>query len=375
MDSRNLIAAAVRSAREALGLTQQALATGAGFASLQIVSSIETGQREVKAWELVRLARALHTSVDRLLGIDEPLTARVFWRRGSGGISAAREAQLRERAERYALLEEFCELPPPEPLPDFPFDPQRASFADAERLAHSVARTLDLGSRPAASLLPVLEERFRVKLFYDELGPDESAACSRGPFGAAVLMNATQSPWRRNFSLAHELFHLVTWTAVESRWPEAAEPEWSERLEMLADVFAAQLLLPSDEVNAQFDARTAGGRELAGTDVVELAREFGVSTEALAWRLVNLRRREAEWARALLADSEFRRRDRMTMPSRWTKPAIPFPERYRRLALLAYENHELSLGKLAVFMEMSMGEANAMLEQAEHGEEAEAAAP
>jgi Zn-dependent peptidase ImmA (M78 family)/transcriptional regulator with XRE-family HTH domain len=375
MESRNPIASAVRSAREALGLTQQGLATAAGFASLQIVSAIETGQREVKAWELVRLARALHTSVDRLLGLDEPLTAWVLWRRGSGGISAAREAQLRERAERFALLEQFCELPVAEPLPDFAFDPQRASFADAERLACSVARTLDLGSRPAASLLPVLEERFRVKLFYDELGPGESAACSRGPFGAAVLLNAAQAPWRRNFSVAHELFHLVTWSAVESRWPEDTEPEWSERLEMLADVFAAQLLLPSDEVNAQFDARTADGRELAGTDVVELAREFGVSTEALAWRLVNLRRREAEWARALLADPDFRRRDRMTMPSRWTRPDIPFPERYRRLALLAYETDELSLSKLAVFLEMSMGEANAMLEKAEHGQEAAPAAP
>jgi len=375
MESRNLIPSAVRSSREALGLTQQALATAAGFASLQIVSAIETGQREVKAWELVRLARALHTSVDRLLGLDEPLTARVFWRRGSGGISAVREAQLRERAERFARLEEFCELPPPEPLPDFDFDPQRASFADAERLARSVSRTLDLGSRPAASLLPVLEERFRVKLFYDELGPGESAACSRGPFGAAVLMNAAQAPWRRNFSLSHELFHLVTWTSVESRWPQDAEPEWSERLELLADVFAAQLLLPSEEVNAQFDARTAGGRELAGTDVVELAREFGVSTEALAWRLVNLRRREAEWARALLADPEFRRRDRMTMPSRWTRPEVPFPERYRRLALLAYELDELSLSKLAAFLETGMGEVYALIEGANDAEAAAPAAP
>ncbi|HEX8831908.1 MAG TPA: XRE family transcriptional regulator [Longimicrobium sp.] len=365
----------MRTAREALGLTQQALATATGFASLQIVSAIETGQREVKAWELVRLSRALHTPVDVLLGIDQPSTVRVFWRRGSGGISAIREAQLRQRAQRFASLEEFCGLPPAEPLPDFPFDPERASFANAERLARGVAATLDLGSRPAASLLPVLEERFRVKLFYDELGPGESAACSRGPFGAAVLLNAAQAPWRRNFSLAHELFHLVTWTAVEARWPNDAEPEWSERLETLADVFASQLLLPAEEVSGQIDARTAGGGEITGIDVVELAREFGVSTEAFAWRLVNLRHRNPEWARALLADPEFRRRDRMTMPPRWTRPEVPFPERYRRLALLAYENHEISLSRLATYLETSMGEANLILERAEHGEPAEAAAP
>jgi Zn-dependent peptidase ImmA (M78 family)/DNA-binding XRE family transcriptional regulator len=375
MERKIQIAGAVRAAREAVGLTQQALAAAAGFASLQIVSAIETGQREVKAWELVSIARALHTSVDVLLGLDEPALVRVFWRRGSTGISAEREAQLRERAERYALLEELCGLPPAEPLPDFALNPQRASFADAERLARSIARTLDVGSRPAASLLGVLEERFRLKIFYDELGPDESAACARGAFGAAALMNAAQAPWRRNFSLAHELFHLVTWSAVESLWPADGEPEWSERLEKLADVFAAQLLLPADEVTAQLDARTSDGRGLAGSDVIELAREFDVSTEAVAWRIFNVGRRDAEWARELLADADFRRRDRLTMPARWNRPDTPFPERYRRLALLAYEGDRLSLSRLAEFLESSMGEVSAMIEGAELEEPTAPAAP
>lgn len=375
MDTRNLLATAIRNAREALGLTQQALATASGFASLQIVSAIETGQRDVKAWELVRIARALHTSVDVLLGLDEREAARVFWRRGSAGISAEREARLRDRAGRFALLEEWCELPPAEPLPDLSLNPQRASFADAERLARSVSRLLDLGSRPATSLLGVLEERFQLKVFYDELGADESAACARGPFGAAVLMNAAQAPWRRNFSLAHELFHLVTWRTVASLWPADGEPEWSERLEKLADVFASQLLLPADEVNAQIDARTADGREIRPAAVIELAREFDVSTEAMAWRIVNLDRRDPEWAKALLADAEFRRRDRLTMPARWIRPEVPFPERYRRLALLAYEADRLSLSKLAEFLESSIGEVHAMLEDAELGETAAAPAP
>lgn len=372
MDTRERLGAAVRTAREALGITQAALAAAAGFASLQIVSAIETGQREVKAWELVKLARALHTSIDVLLGLNEPAEARVFWRRGSAGISALREAQLRERAERFALLEEWCDLPPAEPLPEFAFDPRRASFADAERLALTLSRTLDLGSRPAASLLRVLEERFRLKVFYDELGGDESAACVRGAFGAAVLMNAAQAPWRRNFSLAHELFHLVTWGAVESAWPAAGEPEWSERLETLADVFASHLVLPAAEVSAQLEARIAEGRELEGTDVIAMAREFDVSTEALAWRLVNLGRRDAEWARALLADAEFRRRDRLTMSTRWRHPDVPFPERYVRLALLAYEKDRLSLSRLAEFLETSIGEVYALIEESELGETAAA---
>jgi Zn-dependent peptidase ImmA (M78 family)/transcriptional regulator with XRE-family HTH domain len=375
METRNVLAAAIRNARERLGITQQALADAAGFASLQIVSAIETAQREVKAWELVRLARALQTSVDELLGLSDAAPVRVFWRRGSPGIPAAREARLVQRAERMALLEEWNGLPPAEPLPDLPFAPDRASFADVARLAHTVGRALDLGSRPAASLLPVLEERFGVKVFYEEMGEGESAACVRGPFGAAILMNAAQAPWRRNYSFAHELFHLVTWSAVERVWPVAGEPEWSERLEQLADVFASNLLLPAEELGAHFEARAEEGGELDGMRVIELAREFGVSTSALAWRLVNLGRSDAEWARAMLADEGFRRRDRLTMPHRWTHPPVPFPDRYLRLALMAYERGPLSLSRLAEFLETSIGEANELLEGLELGEEAAAPAP
>jgi Zn-dependent peptidase ImmA (M78 family)/DNA-binding XRE family transcriptional regulator len=375
METRTILAAAIRNARERLGITQQALAEAAGFASLQIVSAIETAQREVKAWELVRLARALQTSVDELLGLSDAAPVRVFWRRGSPGISAEREARLVQRAERMALLEEWNGLPSAEPLPDLAFAPDRASFADAARLAHRVGRALDLGSRPAASLLSVLEERFGVKVFHEEMGEGESAACVRGPFGAAILVNAAQAPWRRSYSFAHELYHLVTWSAVERVWPAEADPEWSERLEQLADVFASNLLLPAEELGAQFEARVEEGGGFDGMRVIELAREFGVSTSALAWRLVNLERQGAAWAKALLADEGFRRRDRLTMPHRWTHPPVPFPDRYLRLALLAYERGALSLSRLAEFLETSIGEANELLEGLELGEAAAAPAP
>jgi hypothetical protein len=105
-----------------------------------------------------------------------------------------------------------------------------------------------------------------------------------------------------------------------------------------------------------------------------MARDFDVSTEALAWRLVNLGRRDAEWARTLLADVDFRRKDRMTMSSRWSRPAIPFPERYERLAFLAYEKDRLSLKRLADFLESTMGDVFAVIEEMELGETAAAPA-
>jgi hypothetical protein len=106
--------------------------------------------------------------------------------------------------------------------------------------------------------------------------------------------------------------------------------------------------------------------------VITIAREFDVSTEALAWRLVNLGRRGADWAKTLLADAEFRRQDRLTMSTRWGRPEVPFPERYVRLALLAYEKDRLSLSRLAEFLESSMGEVYGLIEESELGEAAAA---
>ena len=63
---------------------------------------------------------------------------------------------------------------------------------------------------------------------------------------------------------------------------------------------------------------------------------------------------------------------RLTMSTRWRHPDVPFPERYVRLALLAYEKDRLSLGRLAEFLETSIGEVYALIEESELGETAAA---
>ena len=64
------IAHSVRARRKALGMSQRELAEAVGFGSHQIVSELERGQRDVKAWELARIANALHTSLPKLLELE-----------------------------------------------------------------------------------------------------------------------------------------------------------------------------------------------------------------------------------------------------------------------------------------------------------------
>lgn len=365
MTDKQTIAERIRAAREALGYTQQTLAELAGFANLQTISDIERGQREVKAWELVQLSRALHTDIDVLLGLRSaaPVT-RVLWRRGSRGKDGRREAQLIERARRYAQLEAWCGEILPSTLPNEEFEPTQATYRSVEELADRYRKILDLGNIPAASLLPTLEEKYGVKIFYEplteEVDGDSSAACARGDFGAAVLIDSSEAPWRRNFSLAHELFHLITWESVEEAWArdaaESEEPDWFEQLEKFANAFAANLLLPAESLSKHLDARIdSDNRSIRYVDLIDLARKFGVSPRALLYRLAGLRYIQREDVDRVLSDQEFETLDRHIRSTHWGDHPSTFPERYLRLARQAYEREIIGPSKLAEFLEKPLG--------------------
>jgi len=90
-----------------------------------------------------------------------------------------------------------------------------------------------------------------------------------------------------------KLFHLVTWEIFQ---PEElySEDEEKSRVEKFADAFASVLLLPVQEVREEFENRKKDNK-ISYFDCIEIAREFGVSIDALLWRLVNLiKRKEAE---------------------------------------------------------------------------------
>jgi hypothetical protein len=126
-------------------------------------------------------------------------------------------------------------------------------------------------------------------------------------------------------------------------------------------------------VEAQHRERFAEG-EIDYGDLVEMAREFEVSTEALVWRFCLMGKLTQEEAEAILNDPEFRKEDRRTMPDYWgSTPEGPLPQRYWRLALNAYHRGELSLGRLARILEVSVSEAGAVVMTQENERKATAA--
>jgi IrrE N-terminal-like domain len=103
------------------------------------------------------------------------------------------------------------------------------------------------------------------------------------PSEREVWLNATESPERRRFTLAHELGHWVCQVMegrgapVMCRADEVGVGE-GRALEREANVFAAELLMPEEGVRAAFDGST-----------MATAAVFAVSDEAMHWRLFNLK--------------------------------------------------------------------------------------
>ena len=353
------IADRLRLAREELGLTLEQAALESGFNNYQTLSSIEKGERSVKVTDLVRFAQVYGRSVDFFLapGTPAPKPA-VRWRGGSNAAARPKaERRFLQFCEDFARLEELARAKPGS-LPQTCTAPP-ATFGDAEALAHGTLKLLELGSRPALALRDVLEDQYGVKVLveYTEGG---SAACTRGAFGTGIFINAVDAPWRRNFDIAHELYHLLTWETMAAV-PEPGADSFDEKL---ANCFASVLLLPSDSVRAEFKRRVhAGG--LAFADVVTMAREFGVSTEALLWRLVNLNLVGKNSVEQALTNESLRQTDRAERRKDRDQWQVRHSLRFVSLAFVCLQNGMLSRGRLAEMMGIRRGEVGPFL--AEYG--------
>ena len=349
-DVQGEVAERIRRERERLGLSQQELARRVGLSAAQTVSAIENGERAVKVVELVRLAAALHLGVnDLLVGVLE--RPYVLWRERPAD-DARRleiESELLELCRNYSLAEEWVGAALPPSLPSAPVPPAPKDYDAVAGLAERTRNALDLGVRPAAVLATVLEETAGVKVFYQRDLPG-AAACLRGPASAAIVVNAAEPAGRRHYSIAHELFHLITWDVLP---PAALSQRLSlwQTTEQLANAFASALLLPSEDLLARVAARRQSG-ELQPGDWAELAREYEVSLDALVWRLVNLRLLTREQAKAILTDKPALRLDSLCL-SPCPEPQL-LPERFLRLLFLAHAKGKVSAARIAEMTKQSL---------------------
>jgi XRE family transcriptional regulator, fatty acid utilization regulator len=351
MDFKEQLGKRIAQLRKSLRLSQENFAKKANLGHPQTVSQIENGVREVKAYELSMIASVLHTSIKDLLNFSlDHKHELVLWREKPDEVCIEIESNFLLKCKQFEKVEKNFSSHNCQILPQYPIDPRSFGFADAECLAHEISKQLNLGDRPGSSLEKILEENYNVKIFYKPLHSG-SAASIKGAFGYAMLINSLEAPWRRNYNIAHELFHLITWDSVPSDLLKD-NPELMAEMEKKANTFASALLLPDYHLNHELQLHVRENK-INTRSLISIARKFEVSTEALVWRLVNIKGFNRSQAETILSSEEFRNEDGATMREIWQDPPT-LPIRFVNLAFFSFLNGYISRSILAEYLDTTL---------------------
>lgn len=129
------------------------------------------------------------------------------------------------------------------------------------------------------TLLKLLEEK-KYYIFYENFGRESiSGAAYRKNNLNFILLNNSQSLGRQNFTLSHELGHLV----IHNKDVFDLDEE-DKALEREANIFASHFLLPEDQVKFKLGAI----KNITKFDILMISQYFRVSFSAAAIRLSNI---------------------------------------------------------------------------------------
>jgi Zn-dependent peptidase ImmA (M78 family)/DNA-binding XRE family transcriptional regulator len=350
-------------ARQSAGFSLAEAAKLLGFNNYQTLSAIERGNRNINANELSAMARLYGRNLDYFFEKENPPDPIALWRKSTDADERRVERQFLSFLENYSSLENLLGLKRRWKGIQKSYD--RADFLQrgfdlADRMGAEIAEYLRLGSRPASSLLNLLENDLRIKILHLPLDNGISgASVVDDRLGAGVLINANDVPWRRNFDLAHELFHIVTWS-VFSR-DEIGNGTTKTKPEQFANAFASSLLLPREQVLDALDEVTINNT-IRWVDIIDLAKDFQVSTDAIFWRLVNLKVFKRQIVENLLKDPKRKELDRTMRKSLYAKMKISeYPERFVSLCCRCLLEGKISRGVFANYLKIDRADIDSFL--------------
>jgi len=162
---------------------------------------------------------------------------------------------------------------------------------EIERYAMEVLQKHGLFSLPVDPV--VLANREGIKVHNAKFSDDSiSGMVARRGDNVSMLVDQSDPPYRKRFSIAHELGHHFLHLAGDGEivtkrvdlFRESIKPEYEadegKRKEVEANQFAAALLMPEVLLKEAWQGRTC---------IREMARLFNVSEEAMGIRLSSLR--------------------------------------------------------------------------------------
>lgn len=303
----------VKHAREQLRLTQEHVSSALGFKDRQTLSDIENGKRALKADELLKLSDVLDQDVEFFIDPFSVIGEAQYSWRANDALPGDELDRFESTANAWVGLLRWLRSQDSSRHSPLGFTLRldaTSSFEAAQYAAEQLVRKHQLGLVPALNLAQFIERDLDIPVLFVDTGPSlqkgaiSGAACHLPEMGV-ILVNRQEGVARRNFDLAHELFHTLTWERMKPEHRESNSVEARQRTrrtEQLADNFASALLMP----RASLDALMEEGLGKNVGRLFEMATQLQVSAGALGWRLRGLGRIDEATRVAL---SQYRRAD------------------------------------------------------------------
>lgn len=336
--TEKIIGTRLKALRKKRGLSQQELSRLLGFKDRQTVSAIETGLRRVSAVELLLAMEKLNATLD---DFTDPFQldgeAKFSWRQT--GVGKAELGEYEKTAScwiaAYRALARQTDHPMPLMRQALGLN-SHSRFEDAANAGERFAADFELGAMPARRLASVMQEQLGILVLMVDAYQGISGAACRLPELDVVLIARGEVLGRRNFDLAHELFHILTWDAMPPEHMENAVETGGGRVEQLANNFAAAVLMPEAVLKSYEEWERLDMDELIAR-LNTVSEELEVTSSALRWRLVTLQQLTAERARAI-PETALRhngRKSNAEMPPLFSRPFLEVMARAIDLGLVS----------------------------------------
>lgn len=234
----------------------------------------------------------------------------------------------------------------------------------AESLAEATRKKLELDNAPIKDIFNLLEGQgiFVVKMPIKCEELSGAFYYDKRVKKARILVNSNRSQGHQNFTAAHEFYHFLSDKEQEPIIIDIYMREKSEK-EIKADCFAANFLMPKKGIKYYLEEvlEIKDSKIRHDEDLVKLKNEFGVSWQALLYRLKDLgyifnkpcneKIKEIRNLNFLSEQMGFE----AEIPNENGK--LKLPSEYYRLAFSAYFKDKISLGKLSELLHISYEEA------------------
>jgi Zn-dependent peptidase ImmA (M78 family)/DNA-binding XRE family transcriptional regulator len=345
--------------RKAAGLTQATAADHLGMSRPTFIA-IEKGVRDAKPDELVRLAQLYQRTLHEIVRPGAPVvTIEPHLRASLDPAQRDVEGLTQTIDELNSLATDYRELerllgarlkvvhPPEIKLPS---EGELQEFAEAVALRER--GRFRLGDGPIHHIRSILETQVGVRVFYGTMPKGISGMFAYAPdLGYCVMINRLHPKTRRRASLTHEYGHFL----CDRHKPGVdfvEQPGRKPRNEQFCDAFSMSFLLPRAGVSQFFHDVLESTGDFQVADLVRLSDLYLVSLEAATRRLERLGFvKQGMWN--MLKSRGFshkRARDRLGLAETSKKPPELLPERYRQLAVRAFQQDLISEGQLARFL-------------------------